>query len=93
MTSLATQTAMLLKTVQSSPAAQQQQPRVLVLSPHFEVDVYKRQRLARVDSLIQSVLGGLNLEPTRAGIESGLRRNSHIPNTTAVTSGSCHSPF
>jgi DNA-binding NtrC family response regulator len=43
MTSLATQTAMLLKTVQSSPAAQQQQPRVLVLSPHFEV----RQSLLR----------------------------------------------
>jgi len=33
---------------------------------------------------LQSALGGLNLEPTRAGIESGLRRNPHLPNTTAV---------
>jgi hypothetical protein len=39
---------------------------------------------------LQSALGGLDLEPTRAGIESGSRRNPHIPNTTAVTSGSCH---
>jgi len=43
MTSLATQTAMLTKTVHGSPAVKQEQARVLVLSPHFEV----RQRLHR----------------------------------------------